>query len=200
MLWEGYNYEDVIILFNCLVEEDVFILIYIEEYEIDVCDIKLGVEEIICDILNIFDEVFVDLDEWGIVCIGVEVCDGDILVGKVILKGEIELMLEEWLLCVIFGEKVCEVCDILLKVLYGEFGKVIGIWVFFCEDEDELLVGVNELVCVYVVQKCKIFDGDKLVGWYGNKGVIGKILLVEDMLFFVDGILVDIILNIYGVL
>jgi len=118
-------------------------LIYIEEYEVDVCDIKLGLEEIMCDILNVFEEVFVDFDECGIICIGVEVCDGDLFVGKVMFKGEIELMFEECLFCVIFGEKVCEVCDILLKVLYGEIGMVIGVKVFDCEEGDEFFLGVN---------------------------------------------------------
>lgn len=199
MPWEGHNYEDAIILSNRLVEEDVLTSIHIEEHEIDARDTKLGAEEITRDIPNISDEVLADLDERGIVRIGAEVRDGDILVGKVTPKGETELTPEERLLRAIFGEKAREVRDISLKVPHGESGKVIGIRVFSREDEDELPAGVNELVRVYVAQKRKISDGDKLAGRHGNKGVIGKILPVEDMPFLADGTPVDIILNTHGV-
>lgn len=199
MPWEGHNYEDAIILSNRLVEEDVLTSIHIEEHEIDARDTKLGAEEITRDIPNISDEVLADLDERGIVRIGAEVRDGDILVGKVTPKGETELTPEERLLRAIFGEKAREVRDTSLKVPHGESGKVIGIRVFSREDEDELPAGVNELVRVYVAQKRKISDGDKLAGRHGNKGVIGKILPVEDMPFVADGTPVDIILNTHGV-
>lgn len=199
MPWEGHNYEDAIILSNRLVEEDVLTSIHIEEHEIDARDTKLGAEEITRDIPNISDEVLADLDERGIVRIGAEVRDGDILVSKVTPKGETELTPEERLLRAIFGEKAREVRDTSLKVPHGESGKVIGIRVFSREDEDELPAGVNELVRVYVAQKRKISDGDKLAGRHGNKGVIGKILPVEDMPFLADGTPVDIILNTHGV-
>lgn len=199
MPWEGHNYEDAIILSSRLVEEDVLTSIHIEEHEIDARDTKLGAEEITRDIPNISDEVLADLDERGIVRIGAEVRDGDILVGKVTPKGETELTPEERLLRAIFGEKAREVRDTSLKVPHGESGKVIGIRVFSREDEDELPAGVNELVRVYVAQKRKISDGDKLAGRHGNKGVIGKILPVEDMPFLADGTPVDIILNTHGV-
>ncbi|WP_075956186.1 DNA-directed RNA polymerase subunit beta [Mycobacterium tuberculosis] len=199
MPWEGHNYEDAIILSNRLVEEDVLTSIHIEEHKIDARDTKLGAEEITRDIPNISDEVLADLDERGIVRIGAEVRDGDILVGKVTPKGETELTPEERLLRAIFGEKAREVRDTSLKVPHGESGKVIGIRVFSREDEDELPAGVNELVRVYVAQKRKISDGDKLAGRHGNKGVIGKILPVEDMPFLADGTPVDIILNTHGV-
>ncbi|OBJ70940.1 DNA-directed RNA polymerase subunit beta [Mycobacterium sp. 1274756.6] len=199
MPWEGHNYEDAIILSNRLVEEDVLTSIHIEEHEIDARDTKLGAEEITRDIPNISDEVLADLDERGIVRIGAEVRDGDILVGKVTPKGETELTPEERLLRAIFGEKAREVRDTSLKVPHGESGKVIGIRVFSREDDDELPAGVNELVRVYVAQKRKISDGDKLAGRHGNKGVIGKILATEDMPFLPDGTPVDIILNTHGV-
>jgi DNA-directed RNA polymerase subunit beta len=199
MPWEGHNYEDAIILSNRLVEEDVLTSIHIEEHEIDARDTKLGAEEITRDIPNVSDEVLADLDERGIVRIGAEVRDGDILVGKVTPKGETELTPEERLLRAIFGEKAREVRDTSLKVPHGESGKVIGIRVFSREDDDELPAGVNELVRVYVAQKRKISDGDKLAGRHGNKGVIGKILPVEDMPFLPDGMPVDIILNTHGV-
>ena len=199
MPWEGHNYEDAIILSSRLVEEDVLTSIHIEEHEIDARDTKLGAEEITRDIPNVSDEVLADLDERGIVRIGAEVRDGDILVGKVTPKGETELTPEERLLRAIFGEKAREVRDTSLKVPHGESGKVIGIRVFSREDDDELSAGVNELVRVYVAQKRKISDGDKLAGRHGNKGVIGKILPVEDMPFLPDGTPVDIILNTHGV-
>jgi DNA-directed RNA polymerase subunit beta len=186
-------------LSNRLVEEDTLTSIHIEEHEIDARDTKLGAEEITRDIPNVSDEVLADLDERGIVRIGAEVRDGDILVGKVTPKGETELTPEERLLRAIFGEKAREVRDTSLKVPHGESGKVIGIRVFSREDDDELSAGVNELVRVYVAQKRKISDGDKLAGRHGNKGVIGKILATEDMPFLLDGTPVDIILNTHGV-
>ncbi|WP_280204434.1 DNA-directed RNA polymerase subunit beta, partial [Nocardia farcinica] len=195
MPWEGHNYEDAIILSQRLVEQDVLTSIHIEEHEIDARDTKLGAEEITRDIPNVSDEVLADLDERGIVRIGAEVRDGDILVGKVTPKGETELTPEERLLRAIFGEKAREVRDTSLKVPHGESGKVIGIRVFSREDDDDLPPGVNELVRVYVAQKRKIQDGDKLAGRHGNKGVIGKILPTEDMPFLPDGTPVDIILN-----
>ncbi|AFR47656.1 DNA-directed RNA polymerase, beta subunit/140 kD subunit [Gordonia sp. KTR9] len=199
MPWEGHNYEDAIILSQRLVEEDVLTSIHIEEHEIDARDTKLGAEEITRDIPNVSDEVLADLDERGIVRIGAEVRDGDILVGKVTPKGETELTPEERLLRAIFGEKAREVRDTSLKVPHGETGKVIGVRVFSREDDDDLAPGVNELVRVYVAQKRKIQDGDKLAGRHGNKGVIGKILPQEDMPFLPDGTPVDIILNTHGV-
>ena len=199
MPWEGHNYEDAIILSQRLVEEDTLTSIHIEEYEIDARDTKLGAEEITRDIPNVSDEVLADLDERGIVRIGAEVRDGDILVGKVTPKGETELTPEERLLRAIFGEKAREVRDTSLKVPHGETGKVIGVRVFSREDDDDLPPGVNELVRVYVAQKRKIQDGDKLAGRHGNKGVIGKILPQEDMPFLPDGTPVDIILNTHGV-
>ena len=199
MPWEGHNYEDAIILSQRLVEEDVLTSIHIEEHEIDARDTKLGAEEITRDIPNVSDDVLADLDERGIIRIGAEVRDGDILVGKVTPKGETELTPEERLLRAIFGEKAREVRDTSLKVPHGESGKVIGVRVFSRDDDDDLPPGVNELVRVYVAQKRKITDGDKLAGRHGNKGVIAKILPVEDMPFLEDGTPIDIILNPLGV-
>jgi DNA-directed RNA polymerase subunit beta len=199
MPWEGHNYEDAIILSQRLVQDDVLTSIHIDEHEIDARDTKLGAEEITRDIPNVSEEVLADLDERGIIRIGAEVRDGDILVGKVTPKGETELTPEERLLRAIFGEKAREVRDTSLKVPHGETGKVIGIRVFSREDEDELPPGVNELVRVYVAQKRKIQDGDKLAGRHGNKGVIGKILPAEDMPFMPDGTPVDVVLNTHGV-
>ncbi|WP_221333299.1 DNA-directed RNA polymerase subunit beta [Nocardia transvalensis] len=199
MPWEGHNYEDAIILSQRLVEDDVLTSIHIEEHEIDARDTKLGAEEITRDLPNMSDDVLADLDDRGIVRIGAEVRDGDILVGKVTPKGETELTPEERLLRAIFGEKAREVRDTSLKVPHGESGKVIGIRVFSRDDDDDLPPGVNELVRVYVAQKRKIQDGDKLAGRHGNKGVIGKILPKEDMPFLPDGSPVDIILNTHGV-
>lgn len=199
MPWEGHNYEDAIILSQRLVQDDVLTSIHIEEHEIDARDTKLGAEEITRDIPNVSEEVLADLDERGIIRIGAEVQPGDILVGKVTPKGETELTPEERLLRAIFGEKAREVRDTSLKVPHGENGKVIGIRVFSRDDDDELAPGVNELVRVYVAQKRKISDGDKLAGRHGNKGVIGKILPAEDMPFLPDGTPVDIILNTHGV-
>jgi DNA-directed RNA polymerase subunit beta len=199
MPWEGHNYEDAIILSQRLVQDDILSSIHIEEHEVDARDTKLGPEEITRDIPNVSDEVLADLDERGIIRIGAEVVNGDILVGKVTPKGETELTPEERLLRAIFGEKAREVRDTSLKVPHGEEGKVIGVRVFTREDGDELPPGVNELVRVYVAQKRKITDGDKLAGRHGNKGVIAKILPVEDMPFLQDGTPVDIVLNPLGV-
>ena len=199
MPWEGHNYEDAIILSQRLVQDDVLTSIHIEEHEVDARDTKLGAEEITRDIPNVSEEVLADLDERGIIRIGAEVGAGDILVGKVTPKGETELTPEERLLRAIFGEKAREVRDTSLKVPHGESGKVIGVRVFSREDGDELPPGVNELVRVYVAQKRKIQDGDKLAGRHGNKGVIAKILPPEDMPFLEDGTPVDIVLNPLGV-
>jgi len=199
MSWEGHNYEDAIILSSKLVEDDVLSSIHIEEHEVDARDTKLGPEEITRDIPNVSEEVLADLDERGIIRIGAEVVPGDVLVGKVTPKGETELTPEERLLRAIFGEKAREVRDTSLKVPHGESGKVIGVRVFNRDDGDELPPGVNELVRVYVAQKRKITDGDKLAGRHGNKGVISKILPVEDMPFLEDGTPVDIVLNPLGV-
>ena len=199
MPWEGHNYEDAIILSQRLVQDDVLTSIHIEEHEVDARDTKLGAEEITRDIPNVAEEVLADLDERGIVRIGADVVPGDILVGKVTPKGETELTPEERLLRAIFGEKAREVRDTSLKVPHGESGKVIGVRVFSREDGDELPPGVNELVRVYVAQKRKIQDGDKLAGRHGNKGVISKILPQEDMPFLEDGTPVDIVLNPLGV-
>jgi DNA-directed RNA polymerase subunit beta len=199
MPWEGHNYEDAIILSQRLVQDDVLSSIHIEEHEVDARDTKLGPEEITRDIPNVSEEVLADLDERGIIRIGAEVSPGDILVGKVTPKGETELTPEERLLRAIFGEKAREVRDTSLKVPHGEYGKVIGVRVFSRDDGDELPPGVNELVRVYVAQKRKITDGDKLAGRHGNKGVISKVLPVEDMPFLEDGTPVDIVLNPLGV-
>ncbi|MGW2151888.1 DNA-directed RNA polymerase subunit beta, partial [Nonomuraea bangladeshensis] len=195
MPWEGYNYEDAIVLSQRLVQDDVLSSIHIEEHEVDARDTKLGPEEISRDIPNVSEEVLADLDERGIIRIGADVVTGDILVGKVTPKGETELTPEERLLRAIFGEKAREVRDTSLKVPHGKAGKVIGVRVFSRDEGDELPPGVNELVRVYVAQKRKITDGDKLAGRHGNKGVISKILPVEDMPFLEDGTPVDIILN-----
>ena len=180
-------------------QDDVLTSIHIEEHEVDARDTKLGPEEITRDIPNVSEEMLADLDERGIIRIGAEVVAGDILVGKVTPKGETELTPEERLLRAIFGEKAREVRDTSLKVPHGETGTVIGVRVFDREDGDELPPGVNELVRVYVAQKRKIPDGDKLAGRHGNKGVISKILPVEDMPFLEDGTPVDIVLNPLGV-
>ena len=199
MPWEGHNYEDAIILSHRLVQEDILTSIHIEEHEVDARDTKLGPEEITRDIPNVSEEMLADLDERGIIRIGAEVVPGDILVGKVTPKGETELTPEERLLRAIFGEKAREVRDTSLKVPHGETGTVIHVRTFSRDDGDELSPGVNELVRVYVAQKRKIQDGDKLAGRHGNKGVISKILPVEDMPFLSDGTPVDIVLNPLGV-
>ena len=199
MPWEGHNYEDAIILSQRLVQDDVLTSIHIEEHEIDARDTKLGAEEITRDIPNVGEDMLANLDERGIIRIGAEVGTGDILVGKVTPKGETELTPEERLLRAIFGEKAREVRDTSMKVPHGETGTVIGVRVFDREEDDELPPGVNQMVRVYVAQKRKISNGDKLAGRHGNKGVISKILPVEDMPFMEDGTPVDIVLNPLGV-
>ncbi len=199
MPWEGHNYEDAIVISERLVKDDLLTSIHIEEHEVDARDTKLGPEEITRDIPNVSEEILKDLDERGIVRIGAEVNPGDYLVGKVTPKGETELTPEERLLRAIFGEKAREVRDTSLKMRHGESGKVIGVRVFNRENGDELPPGVNELVRVYVAQKRKISDGDKLAGRHGNKGVIAKVLPEEDMPFLADGTPVDMVLNPLGV-
>ncbi len=199
MPWEGYNFEDAIILSERLVRDDVLTSIHIHEHEVDARDTKLGPEEISRDIPNLSDDILADLDDRGIIRVGAEVGPGDVLVGKVTPKGETELTPEERLLRAIFGEKAREVRDTSLKVPHGENGKVIDVKVFNRDDGDELPPGVNQLVRVYVAQKRKISVGDKLAGRHGNKGVISKILPIEDMPFLADGTAVDIILNPLGV-
>ena len=201
MSWEGYNFEDAIILSERLVRDDVLTSIHIHEHEIDARDTKLGSEEITRDIPNLSDDILADLDPRGIIRVGAEVGPGDVLVGKVTPKGETELTPEERLLRAIFGEKAREVRDTSLKVPHGESGKVIDVKVFDRDDPDagELPPGVNQLVRVYVAQNRKISVGDKLAGRHGNKGVISRILPVEDMPFTADGTPVDIILNPLGV-
>jgi len=199
MPWEGHNYEDAIILNQRLVQDDILSSIHIEEHEVDARDTKLGPEEITRDIPNVSDEVLKDLDDRGIIRIGAEVVTGDVLVGKVTPKGETELTPEERLLRAIFGEKAREVRDTSLKVPHGESGKVIGVRLFDRDEGDELPPGVNQLVRVYVAQKRKITEGDKLAGRHGNKGVIAKILPPEDMPFLADGSPVDVVLNPLGV-
>jgi DNA-directed RNA polymerase subunit beta len=199
MSWEGHNYEDAIIVSDRLVRDDVLTSVHIEEHEVEARDTKLGPEEITRDIPNVSEELLKDLDDRGIVRVGAEVNPGDILVGKVTPKGESELTPEERLLRAIFGEKARDVRDTSLKVPHGESGTVIAVKVFTREGGDELAPGVNQLVRVYVAQKRKISDGDKLAGRHGNKGVIAKILPLEDMPYLADGTPVDIILNPLGV-
>ncbi len=199
MPWEGYNYEDAIILSERAVKDDLLTSIHIEEYEVEARDTKLGPEEITREIPNVGEDVLGNLDEDGIIRVGAEVFPGDVLVGKVTPKGETELTAEERLLRAIFGEKAREVRDTSLKVPHGETGRVIAVGKFARETGDDLSPGVNELVRVYVAQKRKISEGDKLAGRHGNKGVIAKILPEEDMPFMGDGTPVDIILNPLGV-
>jgi len=199
MPWQGYNFEDAIILSERLVRDDVLTSIHIKEHEIDARDTKLGPEEITRDIPNLSEDILGDLDERGIIRVGADVGPGDVLVGKVTPKGETELTPEERLLRAIFGEKAREVRDTSLKVPHGETGKVIEVKVFNRDDSHELPPGVNQLVRVYVAQKRKISVGDKLAGRHGNKGVISRILPVEDMPHMADGTPVDIILNPLGV-
>ncbi len=199
MPWEGYNYEDAIILSERVVKDDLLTSIHIEEYEVEARDTKLGPEEITREIPNIGEDMLGHLDEEGVIRIGAEVFPGDILVGKVTPKGETELTAEERLLRAIFGEKAREVRDTSLKVPHGETGRVIAVRKFSRDSGDDLSPGVNELVRVYVAQKRKISEGDKLAGRHGNKGVIAKILPVEDMPFLADGTPVDVILNPLGV-
>ncbi|ALD13662.1 DNA-directed RNA polymerase subunit beta [Clavibacter capsici] len=200
MPWEGHNFEDAIILSQNLVKDDTLSSIHIEEYEVDARDTKLGKEEITRDLPNVSPELLADLDERGIIRIGAEVRPGDILVGKVTPKGETELSAEERLLRAIFNEKSREVRDTSLKVPHGEQGTIIGVKVFDSQDgDDELGSGVNQRVVVFIAQKRKITEGDKLAGRHGNKGVISKILPVEDMPFLADGTPVDVILNPLGI-
>jgi len=199
MPWEGYNYEDAILLSEKLVKEDVFTSIHIEEYECDARDTKLGPEEITRDIPNVAEEALRDLDDRGIIRIGAEVRPGDILVGKVTPKGETELTAEERLLRAIFGEKAREVRDTSLRVPHGEAGKIVDVKVFSRENGDELSPGVNHLVRVYIAQKRKISEGDKMAGRHGNKGVVSRIMREEDMPFLPDGTPVQIVLNPLGV-
>ncbi|NLI92005.1 MAG: DNA-directed RNA polymerase subunit beta [Peptococcaceae bacterium] len=199
MPWEGYNYEDAILISEKLVKEDYFTSIHIEEYEADARDTKLGPEEITRDIPNVGEDVLKDLDERGIIRIGAEVRPGDILVGKVTPKGETELTAEERLLRAIFGEKAREVRDTSLRVPHGEAGKIVDVKVFKRENGDELAPGVNQLVRVYIAQKRKISVGDKMAGRHGNKGVISRIMRQEDMPFMPDGTPIEIVLNPLGV-
>ena len=199
MTWEGYNYEDAILLNERLVRDDYFTSVHIEEYECDARDTKLGPEEITRDIPNVSDDILKDLDATGIIRIGTEVRSGDILVGKVTPKGETELTAEERLLRAIFGEKAREVRDTSLRVPHGENGKVVDIRVFSRVNGDELPPGVNKLVRVYVAQKRKISVGDKMAGRHGNKGVVSRILPEENMPFLPDGTPVDVVLNPLGV-
>ena len=199
MSWEGYNFEDAIVVSEKLVREDILTSIHIEEHEVEARSTKLGEEEITADIPNVQEEILKDLDENGVIRVGAKVKAGDVLVGKVTPKGETELTAEEKLLRAIFGEKAREVRDTSLKVPHGESGKVISVMEFSRENGDELPPGVNQLVRVYVAARRKIREGDKLAGRHGNKGVISKILPIEDMPFMEDGTSVDIILNPLGV-
>jgi len=199
MPWEGYNYEDAILLSEKIVRDDIYTSIHIEEYECDARDTKLGPEEITRDIPNVAEEVLKDLDDRGIIRIGAEVRPGDIMVGKVTPKGETELTAEERLLRAIFGEKAREVRDTSLRVPHGEAGKIVDVKVFSRENGDELPPGVNFLVRVYIAQKRKISEGDKMAGRHGNKGVVSRIMREEDMPFLPDGTPVQIVLNPLGV-
>ncbi|HLS65791.1 MAG TPA: DNA-directed RNA polymerase subunit beta, partial [Pseudogracilibacillus sp.] len=199
MTWEGYNYEDAIIMSEKLVKDDDFTSIHIEEYEAEARDTKLGPEEITRDIPNVGEDALKNLDEDGIIRIGAEVKDGDILVGKVTPKGVTELSAEERLLHAIFGEKAREVRDTSLRVPHGAGGIILDVKVFSREAGDELKPGVNQLIRVYIVQKRKISEGDKMAGRHGNKGVISKLLPEEDMPFLPDGTPIDIMLNPLGV-
>ncbi|NLX82512.1 MAG: DNA-directed RNA polymerase subunit beta [Clostridiales bacterium] len=199
MTWEGYNYEDAVLISEKLVKDDVYTSIHIEEYESEARETKLGPEEITRDIPNVGDEALKDLDEYGIVRIGAEVRSGDILVGKVTPKGETELTAEERLLRAIFGEKAREVRDTSLKVPHGESGIVVDVKLFTRENKDELSPGVNQMVRVYIAQKRKISVGDKMAGRHGNKGVVSRIIPEADMPFLPDGTPLDIVLNPLGV-
>ena len=199
MTWEGYNYEDAVLLSERLVEDDVYTSIHIEEYEAEARDTKLGPEEITRDVPGVGDDALKDLDERGIIRIGAEVRAGDILVGKVTPKGETELTAEERLLRAIFGEKAREVRDTSLKVPHGEYGIVVDAKVFTRENGDELSPGVNQSVRIYIAQKRKISVGDKMAGRHGNKGVVSRVLPVEDMPFLPNGRPLDIVLNPLGV-
>ena len=199
MPWEGYNYEDAILLSEELCKEDIYTSIHIEEYECDARDTKLGAEEITRELPNTGDDTLKNLDEDGIICIGAEVHPGDILVGKATPKGETELTPEERLLRAIFGDKEREVRDTSLRVPHGECGKVVDVKVFTRENGDELQPGVNKLVRVYIAQKRKIHEGDKMAGRHGNKGVVSRVMRKEDMPFLPDGTPVQIVLNPLGV-
>ena len=199
MTWEGYNYEDAVLINEKLVRDDVYTSIHIEEYEIESRDTKLGPEEITRDIPNVGEDALKELDERGIIRVGAEVRAGDILVGKVTPKGETELTAEERLLRAIFGEKAREVRDTSLKVPHGEYGIVVDVKVFTRENSDELSPGVNMVVRCYIAQKRKLSVGDKMAGRHGNKGVVSRILPQEDMPFLPDGRPLDIVLNPLGV-
>ena len=199
MTWEGYNYEDAVLLSERLVQEDVYTSVHIEEYEAEARDTKLGPEEITKDVPGVGDDALKDLDERGIIRIGAEVRAGDILVGKVTPKGETELTAEERLLRAIFGEKAREVRDTSLKVPHGEYGIVVDAKIFTRENGDELSPGVNQAVRIYIAQKRKISVGDKMAGRHGNKGVVSRVLPVEDMPFLPNGRPLDIVLNPLGV-
>ncbi|MEW5794377.1 MAG: DNA-directed RNA polymerase subunit beta [Bacillota bacterium] len=199
MPWEGYNYEDAILVSEKLIKEDMYTSIHIEEYECDARDTKLGPEEITRDIPNVGEDALKDLDERGVIRVGAEVRPGDILVGKVTPKGETELTAEERLLRAIFGEKAREVRDTSLRVPHGESGKIVDVKVFSRENGDELPPGVNQLVRAYVAQKRKLSEGDKMAGRHGNKGVIARIMADEDMPFLPDGTPIEIVLNPLGV-
>ena len=199
MTWEGYNYEDAVLLNEKIVREDVYTSIHIEEYETESRDTKLGPEEITRDIPNVSEDALKDLDERGIIRIGAEVKSGDILVGKVTPKGETELTAEERLLRAIFGEKAREVRDTSLRVPHGAYGIIVDVKVFTPENSDELQPGVREVVRCYIAQKRKISVGDKMAGRHGNKGVVSRILPQEDMPYLPDGTPLDIVLNPLGV-
>ena len=199
MTWEGYNYEDAVLLSERLVQDDVYTSIHMEEYEAEARDTKLGPEEITRDVPGVGDDALKDLDERGIIRIGAEVRAGDILVGKVTPKGETELTAEERLLRAIFGEKAREVRDTSLKVPHGEYGIIVDAKVFTRENGDELAPGVNQAVRIYIAQKRKISVGDKMAGRHGNKGVVSRVLPVEDMPFLPNGRPLDIVLNPLGV-
>ena len=199
MTWEGYNYEDAVLLNEKIVRDDVYTSIHIEEYEMEARDTKLGPEEITRDIPNVNEDLLRDLDDRGIICVGAEVHAGDILVGKVTPKGETELTAEERLLRAIFGEKAREVRDTSLRVPHGEYGTIVDVKVFTRENSDELSPGVNKVVRCYIAQKRKISVGDKMAGRHGNKGVVSRILPMEEMPFLPDGTPLDIVLNPLGV-
>ena len=199
MPWEGYNYEDAILLSENLIKRDIYTSIHIEEYQCDARDTKLGPEEVTRDIPNVSEDSLTHLDSEGIIAIGADVRTGDILVGKVTPKGETELTAEERLLRAIFGEKAREVRDTSLRVPHGESGKVVAVNVFTRDNNDEMAPGVNKQVRVYIAQKRKISVGDKMSGRHGNKGVVSEIRRQEDMPFLPDGTPVDIVLNPLGV-
>ena len=199
MTWEGYNYEDAVLLNERMVKEDVYTSIHIEEYEVEARDTKLGPETITRDITNVSEDMLRDLDEHGIIRVGAEVHAGDYLVGKVTPKGEAEATAEEKLLRAIFGEKARDARDTSLKVPHGESGTIVDVKIFTRENGDELGPGVNQVVRVYIAQKRKISVGDKMAGRHGNKGVVSRILPQEDMPFLPDGTPLDIVLNPLGV-